>query len=113
MAVTNSKWVQVKSPSDIALNGVTVELDWTNNNIVGLKVIDEAGNVLRVTKGDYSEMRVLVPQTVEKYRLQGTVFDSPFQQDFDDEYAAENRKNEFGELGDKAVLAINKVKVPA
>lgn len=111
--VKSSKWTSVKDGTDITLSGVTVELDWTNNNIVGVKVSDEAGNALRVTKGDYSELKVLVPATVEKYRLHGTYCGLNIDQVFDDETAAKDKKSEIAGLGEATELEITKVKVPA
>lgn len=111
--VKSSKWTSVKEGTDITLNGVSVELDWTNNSIVGVKVSDETGNALRVTKGDYSELKVLVPATVEKYRLHGTYCGLNIDQVFDDEGAAKDKKTEIAGLGEATELEITKVKVPA
>jgi hypothetical protein len=112
MATTASKWVQVKAPTDIALNGVNVELDYTNANIVGVKVTDEAGNVLRITKGDYSEIKVLVRPMVEKYRVVGECCGMSINQLFDDESSAEAKKREIDDLGVIAKVEIEKVMVP-
>jgi hypothetical protein len=112
MATIASKWVQVKAPTDIALNGMTVELDYTNNNIVGVKVTDEAGNVLRITKGDYSEIKVLVRPMVEKYRVVGECCGMAINQLFDDESAARDKKSEIDDLGVIAKVEIEKVMVP-
>ncbi len=112
--ITSSKWTSVKTDEDIQLGGVSVELDWTNNSIVGVKLSDEAGNTLRVTKGDYSELKVLVPATVEKYRLHGTYCGLDIDQVFDDEMSARDKKSEIAGLGEEtATLEIVKIKVPA
>ena len=112
--LTNVQWTQVKKPSDIVLEGVDVELDWTDStNVQSIIVRDGKGNSLRIIKGEYSGMRALIPATVEKYRLSGTLCGSPFEQVFDEEHHAEERQRELGDLGDKAVLKIEKVKVPA
>ena len=112
--VTNQLWVQVKSPADITLDGVTVELDWTDTSTINSIIVrDNKGNALRVIKGEYSGMRAMIPATIEKYRLHGTCCGLGIDQTFDDEDAAEDRKHEIDELGDKAQLKIEKVRVPA
>lgn len=112
--LTNVQWTQVKKPSDIVLEGVDVELDWTDStNVQGIIIRDAKGNSLRFIKGEYSGIRALIPATVEKYRLHGTLCGSHFEQLFDEEYQAEERQRELGDLGDKAVLKIEKIKVPA
>jgi hypothetical protein len=114
MATTASKWVQVKTPTDIALNGVNVELDYTNTNIVGVKVTDGAGNVLRITKGDYSEIKVLVPATVEKYRVIGTCCGMAVNKLYDNEADAQDKKGEIDNLDSLGAtkVEIEKVMVP-
>ncbi len=112
--ISSSKWTSVKEDADIMLGGVAVELDWTNNSIVGVKLTDESGNALRVTKGDYSELKVLVPATVDKFRLHGVYCGLDIDQIFDDEGSAEDKKSEITGLGEEiATLEITKVKVPA
>jgi len=113
MAITHKQWSQAKSPADVVLEGVDVELDWDGTTINGAIIRDASGNALRIIKGEYSGMRAMVPATIEKYRLCGTLCGSPFEQIFDERHEAEARQEEFGELGDKACLAIEKVKVPA
>jgi hypothetical protein len=112
MATTATKWVQVKAPTDVALNGVAVELDYTNNNIVGVKITDESGNVLRITKGDYSEIKVLVRPMVEKYRVVGECCGMSIDQTFDNEADAQDKKTEIDDLGVIAKVEIEKVMVP-
>jgi hypothetical protein len=109
--VTNKQWTQAKSPADIMLEGVDVELDWDGTTINGIIVRDAEGNSLRIIKGEYSGMRAMVPATVEKYRLHGTLCESPFEQVFDEKHEAEDRQHEFDELGEKAQLNIEKIKV--
>ena len=111
MAIISKQWVQAKSPADIALEGMDVELDWDGSTINGIIVRDIKGNALRVIKGEYSGMRAMVPATVEKYRLHGTLCESPFEQVFDEKHEAEDRQHEFDELGEKAQLNIEKIKV--
>ncbi len=111
--ITNKQWTQAKGPTDIVLEGVDVELDWDSSTINGIIVRDPKGNALRIIKGEYSGMRAMIPATVEKYRLHGTLCDSPFDQVFDDKHEAEARQEEFNELGDKVQLVIEKIKVPA
>ena len=111
--VTNKQWTQAKSPTDIILEGVDVELDWDGSSVNGIIVRDSKGNALRIIKGEYSGMRAMIPATIEKYRLHGTLCGSPFEQVFDEKHEAEERQNEFDELGEKAQLAIEKVRVPA
>jgi hypothetical protein len=112
MSTTSSKWVSVKSPTDVTLVGVTVDLDYTNNNIVGVKITDEAGNVLRITKGDYSEIKVLVRPMVEKFRVVGECCGMSINQTFDNEPDAQDKKNEIDDLGVIAKVEIEKVMVP-
>ena len=111
--VTNQQWAQAKCPADITLEGVSVELDWTDSTVNSIVVRDANGNALRVIKGEYSGMRAMIPARVEKYRLRGTLCGSPFEQVFDEIHEAEERQDEFNELGDKAQLTIDKVRVPA
>ncbi len=111
--ITNKQWSQAKNPADIILEGVDVELDWDGTTINGIIICDAKGNALRIIKGEYSGMRAMVPATIEKYRLHGTLCESPLDQVFDEKYEAEARQEEFNELGDKAHLMIEKVKVPA
>jgi len=111
--VTNQQWVQVKHPGDIALEGVSVELDWADNTVNSIIVRDAKGNALRVIKGEYSGMKAMVPATIEKYRLHGTLCESHFEQVFDAEHEAEDRRHDFDELGDKAQLTITKIRTPA
>jgi len=113
MGISHKQWSQAKSPADIVLEGVNVELDWDGTTIIGIIVRDPKGNALRIIKGEYSGMRAMIPATVEKYRLHGTLCESPFEQVFDERHEAEARQEEFNELGDKAHLTIEKVKVPA
>jgi len=113
MAITHKQWSQAKSPADIVLEGVDVELDWDGTTINGVVICDANGNALRIIKGEYCGMRAMVRATVEKYRLHGTLCESPFEQVFDEKHEAEARQEEFSELGDKAHLVIEKVKVPA
>ena len=113
MAIINKQWTQAKSPADITLEGVDVELDWDGTTINGIIVRDTKGNALRIIKGEYSGMRAMVPATVEKYRLHGTLCESLFEQVFDDQHEAEERQHEFDDLGDKARLTIEKIKVLA
>jgi len=111
--ITNKQWSQAKNPADIILEGVDVELDWDGTTVNGIIIRDAKGNVLRIIKGEYSGMRAMVPATIEKYRLHGTLCESPFEQVFDEKHEAEARQEEFNELGDKAHLTIEKVKVLA
>jgi hypothetical protein len=110
--VTNQQWVQAKSPADITLEGVSVELDWTDSTVNSILVRDANGNALRIIRGEYAGMRAMVPAKVAKYRLHGTLCGSPFEQVFDEEHEAEDRQREFDELGEKAQLTITKINVP-
>ena len=112
MSLTNTQWVQIKTPSDIVLEGVNVELDWTDTTVNSIIVRDGKGNALRILRGEYSGMRALVPATAEKYRLHGVCCGVDIDQVFDDENSAEDRKREIDELGERAQLQIEKVRVP-
>jgi len=112
--IVNRQWMQAKTPADIVLEGVNVELDWDGSTINGITVRDAKGNSLRVIKGEYSGMRAMVPTKVEKYGLHGTLCDSPFEQVFDERRQAEERQYELSsDLGEKAQLSVEKIKVPA
>jgi hypothetical protein len=78
-------------------------------------VRDAKGNALRIVKGDYSGMKAMIPApppTVEKYALTGTVCGTPITDLFDDESCARDRARQFAnELGSKACLKVEKVKV--
>ena len=60
MSLTNTQWVQIKTPSDIVLEGVNVELDRTDTTVNSIIVRDVKGNALRVLRGEYSGMRAMV-----------------------------------------------------
>ena len=111
MSVTNTQWAAVKNPSDITLEGVSVELDWTDTTVNSIIVCDPKGNALRILRGEYSGMKAMIPATVEKYRLHGVSCGIDIDQTFDDEATAEDRKREMEELGERAQLQIEKVKV--
>ena len=112
--LTNQQWVHAKTPADITLEGISVELDWADSTINSIIVRDEKDNALRIIKGEYSGMRAMVPATVEKHRVFGTLCGSPFEQLFDNESEALDRSAELiDELGSKARLSIEKVRVCA
>jgi hypothetical protein len=113
MSITNKQWVQAKSPSDVTLEGVDLELDWDGSTINGVTLRDPKGNVLRIIKGEYSGMRAMVSATVEKYRLKGVALGIDIDQVFDTENDAERRKDEITDVSDKAQLVVEKVKVLA
>ena len=49
--VANQLWVQVKNPVDITLDGVTVELDWTDTSTINSIIVrDNKGNALRTLR---------------------------------------------------------------
>ena len=111
--LTNTQWVQAKSPADVTLEGVDVELDWNESTINSIIVRDAKGNALRILKGEYSGMKAMVPATVEKYVLKGTYGGLDFTGVYDDEAAAEERRRELTDLSGKVDLTIEKVRVPA
>jgi len=113
MSLTNTQWIQIKTPSDIVLEGVNVELDWTDTTVNSIIVRDGKGNALRVLRGEYSGMRAMVPATAEKYRLHGVCCGVDIDQVFDTENDAERRKDEITDVSDKAQLVVEKVKVLA
>ena len=112
MSLTNTQWVQIKTPSDIVLEGMNVELDWTDTTVNSIIVRDDKGNALRILRGEYSGMRAMVPATTEKYRLHGVVLGIDVDQTFDDEASAEDRKEEILRVADNATIEIQKIKVP-
>ncbi len=113
MSVTNKLWVQAKTPADIVLEGVDVELDWDGSTINGIVIRDAKSNSLRIIKGEYSGMRAMIPATVEKYRLHGIVLGIDVDQTFDDKNTAEERKQDILVVNDTATITIDKVRVPA
>ena len=94
MSLTNTQWVQAKTPADIMLEGVNVELDWTDTCINSIIVRDANGNALRIIRGEYSGMKAMVPATVEKYRLHGVCCGIDIDQTFEKEHEAEDRQRE-------------------
>lgn len=116
MSLVNKQWTQAKTPADINLEGVDVELDWDGASINSIIIRDSNGNALRVIKGDYGGMRAMVPTTVEKYRLHGAVLGIDVNQTFDDEGTAEEHKSHILDAlnsRETATIEIQKVRVPA
>lgn len=112
--VINHKWTPVKSPDDIKLN-IAVELEWSGSYITGITLTDSQGDRLRIAKHGYSDdLKVLVPEMVEKHRVSGTVYGATFQQDFDSSLEALNCCTDLtNSLGETAVLSVDRVRVPA
>ena len=54
-----------------ALEGVSVELDWTDSTVNSIVVRDANGNALRIIKGEYSGMRAMIPAKVDVTELMG------------------------------------------
>jgi len=112
--ITANKWDRVKAAEDIALSDrIKVDIDMTGDTITSIVITDEDGRCLRVCKGDYSDMKVLVPATAERFKLHGTAFGAPFDLNIDSEHEAEERKAEIERCSTDAKLEITKVKVPA
>lgn len=113
MSITNKQWTQAKTPADIILEGVDVELDWDGSTINGVIVRDSKGNALRIIKGEYSGMKAMVPMTVEKYRLHGVALGIDIDQTFDDEATARQRQQEILDVNETAAIEVQKIRVPA
>ena len=88
----------VKTTKEITLEGITVELEKRNTELYSVSFTDSKGNVVKVSKGGYSEIQVLVPATPKKetkYAVTGKVLGvAEYKEVLDTEYEASNRLNE-------------------
>lgn len=90
------KFQTIKKDSEVFLNGVNVSIDRVDNSLRSITLTDDVGNVVKVQIASYS-MEILVPaapKMVEKFMLKGNVCGLIVNEQFDDKYSAENRKNE-------------------
>ena len=84
----------VKTRADIALTGVEIEIERTDNYIVGVVLADAKGNRLIVRKGEYGGIQVVVPAPppmVKKYRITGELRGLKYDETFDTREAAAER----------------------
>jgi hypothetical protein len=63
MISTNTvrKWTKPKSPKDIPLQGIRIDTEWIDSALSDVLVYDDEGHVVRITKGDYNSIQILVP----------------------------------------------------
>lgn len=110
---------QVKKASEIALEGIAVDMESADGSLRTITLTDGKGGVLRVMRVDYS-MQAYVPappKMVKKWALTGKyaglvdvseTFDTKY--DADDRLREYRRKNAGGD--DEIGLSVSEVEVP-
>lgn len=86
----------IKKDSDLVLEGVKFDVQWSDGNIAQVLATDAKGNLVAFKVESYS-FKALVkapPKKVKKFLLAGTVAGVPVESFYDDKYDAENAKRE-------------------
>lgn len=89
------KFKSTKKASDIALDGITVELDVVDSAVKAITLTDPKGSIVRIAHRDYSSMYVEVPappELVKRWKLSGHVLSLPVDKLFDTEYDANDER---------------------
>jgi hypothetical protein len=109
-------WTKIKSSKQVALEGVSVEIERSDTSLIAVTLEDSRGNKLRVRLESYCMITEIpaLPKMVEKIALKGTVLGLKVEETFDTARGANDRKEELaGRLDeDKFSLAIEPVQVP-
>lgn len=101
----------VKNAKEVTLDGISVELEKTDQSITMVTLRDGKGNTLIVRKTDWS-FAVLVPAPpvmVKRFRIEGKLHGIPFKEDFESKRGAANR---LGELGATNRLELSREECP-
>lgn len=77
MEAETIRLTEVKSASQISLEGIAVELVINEHkNVLGLTLRDGRGGILQIRQGQYSQLQVLVPAppaTVKRWAVRGKI----------------------------------------
>jgi hypothetical protein len=109
-------WTRVKSDKQLVLSGISVATERSDTSLKSVTFTDGVGNTVRVYIDSYNLYAEIPspPKTVEKYAVIGTVQGLSVNENFDNQYEADNRLEELtGRLDEeKFDLKIEKVQVP-
>lgn len=88
----------VKNSKDLALDGVQIEAEWRDKELVAVTLTDASGHLLKIAKTDYA-MRAFVIAPPEKktvHVISGKVrgIGTEVREQFDDAYSANSRRSE-------------------
>lgn len=103
------KWTRMTKPSEVKLEGVTLDIDQTNNSITAITAKDASGNQVKFSLDSYN-LYILVPaapKMVKKWALRGEYKGLQVDELFEYEHEANSRRYE---LGDE--LTVSEVEVP-
>lgn len=107
------KFKTVKKPSEVVLDGISVELDIVNDVIKGITLKDAKGNLVRVAERSYNIFVEVPcpPEKEKKHKLSGEVIGLPVEKLFDDKYAAEDEKRRLESESSTAELKVEEVEL--
>jgi hypothetical protein len=88
----------VKKSADVALTGVTTELEVVDGHVARVKITDANGRSVFIRHTGYS-LEVMVPappKMVERFQVKGSIKGIDFCERFETEFAARQRIDEIG-----------------
>lgn len=109
---------RIKQSADAKLDGVTVSIERVNDSNQSVTFTDVTGRILKIAKGQYGELDVLIPappKKTKKYAVTGRLLGTlPVNETFAERYEADTRKGEIekaSDYSDKNDLTVTEVEV--
>lgn len=110
------RFQKIKSLKEIAIPGVSIELDETDSSLRTVTFLVGDVPVCRVAMDNYSMQlqRIADPKTKEVYRVSGTILGLPVLKDFDTDWSAQEEASRLRrgvEIESNAVITVEKATV--
>jgi hypothetical protein len=70
------KFTDAKNDTDVALKGIKTEIEWHDKSAKAVTLTDVDGRVVRIAKGEYSQLDILIPAPptfVDTWRVAGRI----------------------------------------
>lgn len=88
------KFETVKKFSELKLEGITIEVECRDGQPFSITFLDGAGHLIRVARGDYSGMSIMLPEKpkmIKRWAVRGDVYGMKADEVFESEYEAQKR----------------------
>lgn len=92
----------VKKPSDLKLEGITIDVEMRDGAPYAVTLTDAKGGHVKIVRNDYS-MSILVPakaKRVKRWAVRGEVRGLKVDENFEEKYQAQQRCDDLNDIGE-------------